>query len=148
MTGFGAVNVDLNPGGILAAIFDGIDKLTTTDEEKQKLKNAAADSAMRGDLEAWGIQAGLLKGQMEVNKAEAQSGNVWASGWRPAAGWVCAAALFFQFVLAPVGVWVSDVIGHPLPAPPRLDDMLWEMLFGMLGLGTLRTVEKLWGIAR
>mgnify|MGYP001580032820 CR=1 FL=1 len=145
--GFGAVNVDLNPGGILKAIFDGIDALTTSDEEKQSLKNEALDKARQGDLQAWGIQAGLLTAQMAVNKAEAESGNIWASGWRPSIGWTCSAALFFQFVLAPIGMWAAANLGHPLPDPPRLDDMLWELMFGMLGIGVLRTVEKLKGVA-
>lgn len=145
--GFGAVNVDLNPGGILKAIFDGIDALTTSDEEKQTLKNEALKQSQDGDLKAWGIQAGLLTAQMAVNKSEAESGNPWASGWRPSIGWTCSAALFFQFVLTPVGLWVANIAGHPLPDPPRLDDMLWELMFGMLGIGALRTVEKMRGVA-
>lgn len=145
--GFGAVNVDLNPGGILKAIFDGIDALTTTDEEKQTLKNEALERSRQGDLQAWGIQAGLLTAQMGVNKAEAESGNAWAAGWRPAIGWTCASALFFQFVASPVGLWVSQILGHPLPPPPTLDAMLWELMFGMLGIGVLRTFEKVRGVA-
>lgn len=145
--GIGAVNVDVNPGGILKAIFDGIDGLITSDEEKQKLKNEALQQAREGDLRAWGLQVGLLTAQIAVNKAEAESGNPWASGWRPSIGWTCSAALFFQFVLTPVGMWVSDIYGHPLPSPPTLDSMLWELMFGMLGIGALRTVEKLRGVS-
>lgn len=145
--GFGAVNVDLNPGGILKAIFDGIDALTTSDEEKQQLKNTALEQARQGDLQAWGIQAGLLTAQMGVNKAEAESGNSWVAGWRPAIGWTCASALFFQFFLSPVGQWAGSLLGYPIPAPPTLDNMLWELMFGMLGIGVLRTVEKVRGVA-
>lgn len=143
--GFGAVNVDLNPGGILKAIFDGIDALTTSDEEKMTLKNQALEQSRQGDLQAWGIQAGLLSAQIEVNKAEATSRNVFTSGWRPSIGWTCAAALFYQFVLSPVGVWTASILGHPLPPPPTLDAMLWELLFGMLGIGALRSFDKLKG---
>lgn len=143
--GFGAINVDLNPGGILKAIFDGIDSLTTSDEEKLTLKNDALEKSRQGDLQAWGIQAGLLQAQIEVNKVEAGSTSPWASGWRPGVGWTCAAALFFQYVLFPVGMWAAASMGHPLPDPPNLDNSLWELMFGMLGFGALRSFDKLKG---
>ena len=147
MTGIGAVNVDLNPGGILDAIFTGIDALVTTDAEKMQLKNAASQAAIDGRLKEWAINAGLMQGQIDLNKAEAGSGNPWAAGWRPAIGWVCAMALLYQYLLSPLVMWAAELLGHPLPAPPTLDDMLWQLLFGMLGLGLLRTAEKIRGVA-
>lgn len=146
--GFGAVNVDLNPGGILKAIFDGIDALTTSDEEKMALKNEALKQSQQGDLQAWGIQAGLLQAQIAVNQAEAGSGNFFAAGWRPSIGWTCSIALLFQFVVSPIGQWVFALLGHPVPAPPNLDDMLWELMFGMLGIGALRSYDKLKGTSK
>lgn len=144
----GIVNVDVNPGGILKAIFDGIDALFTSDEEKQQLRNDAIKAAQENRLKEWAIQAGLLTAQIEVNKTEAASGNPWVAGWRPSIGWTCSAALFFQFVLSPIGMWAANIMGHPLPAPPKLDDMLWELMLGMLGIGALRTVEKVRGVAK
>ena len=144
----GVVNIDVNPGGILKAIFDGIDGLITSDEEKQQLRNDAIKAAQESRLQEWAIAAGLLTAQIEVNKVEAASGSFFAGGWRPAAGWVCSAALFYQFVLSPIGVWVAEIAGHPIPPPPSLDHMLWELLFGMLGIGTLRSIDKRLGTAR
>lgn len=80
--------------------------------------------------------------QMEVNKAEAQSDGTFKGGWRPACGWVCAGALCYQYLLVPLAMWISFVVGHPLPKPPTLDGMLWELLFGMLGMGALRSFDK------
>jgi len=63
------------------------------------------------------------------------------SGWRPFIGWVCGAGLAWQFVLQPI-------LGYALPmfgiTPPQivLDAYLWELLTAMLGLGSLRTFEK------
>lgn len=88
------------------------------------------------------------KGQMEVNKAEANSGSVFIGGWRPAIGWTCAFALAFQYVVTPVALWVGDLAGHPLPKPPVLDAVLWELMFGLLGMSGLRTYEKLKGVAK
>lgn len=86
--------------------------------------------------------------QMEVNKAEAQSGSLFVGGWRPSIGWVCSIALFYQFVFSPLAVWVGFLVGHPIPKPPALDENLWQLLTGMLGMGALRTFEKLRGVAK
>jgi len=85
--------------------------------------------------------------QIEVNKSEAETGSLFIGGWRPFIGWVCGLALFYQYLLSPVGVWFSYAIGHPLPSPPTLDDQLWQLMMGMLGMGALRTFEKLKGVA-
>lgn len=103
-----------------------------SDEEKQKLAAALA----------------IVQGQIQTNQAEAASPNVFTSGWRPFVGWVCGAALAYQYVLRPLVAWAFAIAGHPLPEMPGLDDTLWELLFGMLGLGSLRTVEKIKGAAR
>ncbi|WP_341702629.1 3TM-type holin [Ferrovibrio sp.] len=86
--------------------------------------------------------------QTEVNKAEASSGNWFAAGWRPMIGWSCAVALAFQYVLSPLLMWVAELTGHPLPAPPKLDDVLWELMFGMLGMAGLRSIEKVKGLVK
>ena len=85
--------------------------------------------------------------QLEVNKAEAQSGSLFKGGWRPAVGWTCALALFYQFIGVPVAMWGFYAAGIPIPAPPKLDGVLMELLFAMLGIGGLRTIEKLKGKA-
>ena len=43
--------------------------------------------------------------QVEVNKAEAASGSVFVGGWRPFIGWVCGAALAYQFIVSPLALW-------------------------------------------
>lgn len=144
----GVINVDVNPGGILKAIFDGIDALITSDEEKEQLRNDAIKAAQESRLKEWGIQAGLLTAQIEVNKVDAANNSLFVAGWRPSIGWTCSAALFYQFVLSPIGLWAAAIAGHPLPTPPSLDGMLWELLFGMLGIAGLRSIDKKLGTAR
>jgi hypothetical protein len=85
--------------------------------------------------------------QIEVNKAEAATGSVFIGGWRPFIGWCCGAALAFQYLVVPVGLWIGFLVGHPIPKPPTLDDHLWELMVGMLGMGGLRSWEKLKGVA-
>jgi len=103
---------------------------------------AKAEAELRSDLFA------ADKAQMEVNKAEASSGSLFIGGWRPAIGWACASALWFQYIAVPLVLWVAEVFGHSLPKPPVLDKVLWELMFGMLGMGGLRTFEKIKGVAK
>ena len=79
--------------------------------------------------------------QSAVDKAEATSTSLFVAGWRPAIGWVCAAAFGFQFLLRPLVQWGSIAYGHPLTLP-GLDDSLTQLTYGMLGMGALRTIEK------
>jgi len=87
----------------------------------------------------------VVQGQLDANKAEAASPNAFTSGWRPGIGWVCAAALAMQYIARPLLQWAGAVAGHPLPDLPGIDDNLWQLMVGMLGLGGLRSLEKLKG---
>jgi hypothetical protein len=133
---FGAILGALGP--VLNTL---VDRLIPDEAEKAKAK---AEMEMKL-LEM--ANAGNL-GQMEVNKAEAASQSLLTSGWRPFIGWVCGCALAFQFVVAPIGVWGATVLGHPVAPPPVLDNGLWELMFGMLGLAGFRTFEKSRGILK
>src|SRR5574337_1132170 len=84
----------------------------------------------------------IVQGQLDANKAEAASPSAFTSGWRPGIGWVCAAALFFQYIGCPLLQWWGIVAGHQYPELPGIDDNLWQLMLGMLGLGGLRTYER------
>jgi Holin of 3TMs, for gene-transfer release len=74
--------------------------------------------------------------QTAVNEEEAKSNSFFTRGWRPMCGWVCTFALVFNYMCAPI-------IKIFYPAFPSLDlGELITLLFGMLGLGTLRTIDK------
>lgn len=82
----------------------------------------------------------LIELQTEINKMEAQHRTVFVAGWRPAIGWVCAFALAYNFVIRDLLVWYMG----PETAPPALQmEHLMTVLLGMLGLGGMRTFEKL-----
>lgn len=106
------------------------------DKAKLEMQAKILDAAQQGAL-----------AQIEVNKAEANSGSSFRGGWRPYIGWVCGAALTYQFLVRPILPWVVNLFGANVPPMPGLDDMLWELVFAMLGLGTLRTYEKRQGVA-
>lgn len=108
-------------------------------DPKQKLE---AQQQLIQSLQVWDAQ------QTEVNKVEAANASVFVSGWRPAIGWCCAIALFYTYLLSPLATWGFGAAQIDVPEFPKLDDNLWELMFGMLGMGGLRTFEKIKGVAR
>lgn len=95
-------------------------------------------------------QATLDKAQIDVNAVEAANPNLFVSGARPYLMWVCGAAFSWEYVIQPLFTYFYIIIsGHPAPEFPQLDTgALTTLLFGLLGLGTMRTVEKIQGVAR
>lgn len=82
----------------------------------------------------------LIELQGEINKIEAQHRTIFVAGWRPFIGWVCGFALAYNFVLRDLLVWYFG----EATAPPALQmEHLITVLIGMLGLGGMRTFEKL-----
>lgn len=116
---------------------------------------AAADAklkvlelAQQGELAVLNADLQMAVGQLEINKAEAASPDWFRAGWRPLIGYICAAALGWNYVVKPLAVW-SCAIWFPEVVVPTLalDENLWQLMFGMLGLGGLRTFEKLKGVS-
>ena len=89
-----------------------------------------------------------MAGQLEINKVEAASTSVFVSGWRPFIGWVCGAACAWNWIGLKIVLFAAAYFNHPLNlAPADLSEMT-PVLMGMLGIGGLRTIEKLNGVAR
>lgn len=85
--------------------------------------------------------------QMEVNAKEAAHPSIWTSGWRPFVGWCCGLGFLWATIGHPVAAWFAATRGWP--TPPAIDtDVLLYVLGGMLGLGGLRTVEKVKGASK
>ena len=89
----------------------------------------------------------VMTAQTEINKEEAKNASLFVSGWRPAIGWVCAFALAYQYLIRPLGSVIGSLLGVTVPSLPGLDDNLWQLMMGMLGMGGLRTYEKISGVA-
>jgi len=88
-----------------------------------------------------------LAGQMDINKLEATNPSIFVSGWRPAIGWICGAGFAVQFVVGPLAEWGSALYGHPVKFPQMDTGTMMPLLLGMLGLGGMRTAEKIQGVA-
>lgn len=122
----------------IEAIGNVFDKLFTSDEEKAQA---------RAVLDKIAQQPHIL--QAEINKIEAQHRSIFVAGWRPFIGWVCGSALAYSFILRDLIAWVMS-ISHPGMAPPPELAMehLVSILLALLGLGGMRTFEKLKGRAK
>ena len=96
------------------------------------------------------LQAALVmvQGQLAINQAEAGSSSVFVAGWRPFVGWVCGCACAWNWIGLPMTKAALLLAGVTLNVSPAdLSEML-PVLFGMLGLGALRTYEKTQRVAR
>ena len=114
-----------------------LDKVIEDKDQKAALAHEIATMSDQHAQEA-------LMGQLEINKAEASSGSLFKGGCRPFIGWVCCFAFAYHFVLQPLIVFGVTAAGVDMPALPEFDmGSLLTVMIGMLGLGGLRSVEKL-----
>ncbi len=131
----------LGGGGLtsaVGAVGNVLDQLFTSDEEKLDKTEAMARLAQ---------QPGIA--QIEINKIEASHRSVFVAGWRPFIGWVCGLALLYNFIVRDLLAWVMVNTGAAAALPPALQmEHLLTVLMGLLGLGGLRTIEKIAGRAR
>lgn len=92
------------------------------------------------------IQAQQTTAQTDTNKVEAASSSIFVAGWRPMVGWVCGLAFGVQYVFGPLGTWIASLLGHPVIFPTMDFGTIFPILLGMLGLGGMRSYEKVNGI--
>lgn len=85
--------------------------------------------------------------QLEINAREAAHPSVFVAGWRPFFGWAGGAGFVYATMGQPLLAWVAAIKGWPLP--PSLNiDLLWTVVTGLLGIGGLRSIEKIKGAAK
>lgn len=124
-----------------------LDRLFPDPQAAADAKLKVMEMAQRGDLAQLEADVKLAAGQLAVNQAEAASSSLFVSGWRPAVGWCCAAAFGFKFIGGPLLVLVAQYFGHTVTLPEFDYSEMSTILLGMLGLGGLRTVEKIKNVA-
>lgn len=109
-------------------------------------KTQQEKDALAFQMQAAVIQSDLVKGQLSVNQAEAGNASVFVAGWRPFVGWVCGCAFAWAFVVGPLVSYLATLAGATVSLPALDLSQLSPVLMGMLGLGAMRTVEKVNGI--
>jgi|TARA_R100001530_G_scaffold113906_1_gene80870 hypothetical protein len=127
---------------LIGPVSDLLGKFIEDKDQKNKLAFELATMADNHAQE-------LAKGQLEINKAEAASGSVFKGGWRPAIGWVCAMSLAWTYFAQPFISFAVGAFGVTLPPLPQLDmGALMPLMLGMLGLGSMRSYEKMKGLTK
>ena len=121
-------------GSLIGPATQLLDKVIEDKDQKNALAHEIATMAERHAQE-------LAKGQLEVNKVEAAHHSIFVSGWRPCIGWVCALGLLYNTILSNIlSIWVEV---------PEIDTtLLVPVMMGMLGLGAMRSYEKVQGVSR
>lgn len=121
-------------GSLIAPVSGLLDKFIEDKDQKSALAHEIATLAQKQAHES-------ALAQLEVNKVEAAHKSLFVSGWRPAVGWSCCFALVYSTILAPIlGIWFT--------VPPVDSSLLTTVLMGMLGLGAMRSAEKVKGVQR
>lgn len=130
---------------LIPAVTTVLDKILPDPQQAADAKIKVLELAQRGELAALDADMRLAMGQLEVNKVEAGT-DLFRGGWRPAVGWVCVFGLAYQFIGQPLLPWVVALFGVTVPPLPAIDnETLMVLLTGMLGLGGLRTFERVKG---
>jgi Holin of 3TMs, for gene-transfer release len=123
-----------------------IDRLIPDPAAKAAAQLQLVALQQQGELKELDAQMQMALAQSATNTAEAASPNLFTSGWRPGAGWCCVFGLGYQFIAQPLLSWGSA--NWHFVSPPAIDlGTLITLLMGMLGLGTLRSVDKKNGVA-
>jgi Holin of 3TMs, for gene-transfer release len=89
----------------------------------------------------------LTQGQLAINQVEAASPSLYVAGWRPFIGWTCGLACAWNWIGLSIAAVVLELFGRELELQPLDLSQMWPVLIGMLGIGALRTVEKVKGVA-
>ena len=128
---------------LIPLIGDVLDKVLPDAQASANAKMELMRIAQAGELAQLNADTSLALGQIETNKAEAQSGKAGAL-WRPGAGWVCVAGMGYTFLAQPLLAWLSAIQGWPVPPIINTDTLLF-LVTGMLGLGGYRSIERIKG---
>ncbi|MDR2820946.1 MAG: holin family protein [Desulfovibrio sp.] len=134
--------------GVFGLFSTVIDKIFPDKAEADKAKLALLELEQKGELAVLDALKSQDAGQAEINRVEAASTNWFVSGWRPAFGWIGAAAFAWLFLGKPVVEMYCAIRGMEVKLPAIDADGLLYMVFGILGISGSRTFEKMKGCTR
>ena len=128
---------------LLGPIFDIgrtlIDRWLPDPDKKREAEMELVRMAADGDLRR-------VIAQLEINAREASHPSIFVAGGRPLFMWIAGFAFAYSTIVQPVLTWVARIKGWPDP-PDVNTDLLWVVVTGLLGIGGLRSIEKVKGKA-
>lgn len=130
----------------IGSIFDFggklIDKFWPNKADADRAKLELLKMQQDGEFRELEAVLEVAKQQTAVNTAEANSGSNYRGGWRPFIGWVCGMGLAYSVLIRPLTIGIVKLWHPEFELPAAGGEELFTLLFGMLGLGGLRTFEK------
>lgn len=134
---------------LIPAISGLLDKIIPDPEMREKAQIELLKSERTSDIEELRLALSADQMQADINKVEAENKNIFISGWRPFIGWVCGVAFAYHFVLQPILAFIIANANNGKVELPSFDmQALSTVLMGMLGLGGLRTLEKIKNVTK
>jgi len=122
-----------------------LERIFPNPADRLNAQTKLAEMQQNGELAQLAAETDLAKGQQAINLEEAKSGNLFVAGWGPFIGWTCGVAFSYHFILQPLMAFGMAAFGHTVALPVFAMGELSTVLMGMLGLGGLRTFEKVKG---
>ena len=125
---------------IIGAVSTVLDRVIPDVNARAQAKEELSKAVLQDDFQ-------LALAQIQTNQTEAQSDNIFKSGWRPSIGWICGIAFSLHFVIFPILNWFLILFHQTAITIPFDMNTLMTVLGGLLGIGGLRTIEKIKGVA-
>lgn len=111
-----------------------INRLFPDPQKKAEAELELLKLTQSGDLQ-------VVLAQLQINAKEAEHESLFVAGWRPFVGWTSGLGLFYATIVHNMLEWYAEYA--KIPAPPAVDtDTLLYVLGALLGIGGLRTLEK------
>lgn len=125
-------------GDVIREVGETVRELIPDADKRMEIEVRLAEIASQADER----ETQLLLGQIEVNKADASSGNLFQAGWRPFIGWTCGSALAYTWIVAPIAQAIFHLTALPIIDPSQI----YPIVLAMLGIGGMRSFEKFHGV--
>ena len=119
---------------LISPVSNLLERFIPDADTKQKLAHEIATLSDRHAQE-------LAVAQIKLNTAEAK-GNWFQSSWRPLCGYVCVLGFGVNFLISPLAA------GFGINIPQADTSVMMPVLMGLLGLGGLRSAERIKGVGK
>lgn len=131
----------MNPLDIIAIGAKLLDKIIPDKDAREKAQFELIKASQDQDFQ-------LNLGQLKINEVEAANPSLFVSGWRPFVGWTCATSFALHFVIFPILNFFLVLNSYKEVVLSFDMTTLMTVLGGLLGIGGLRTYEKIKGVAK
>jgi hypothetical protein len=133
---------------IIGGVVQVVNKFIPDPQAQAQMQLELAKLKQADDFKQIDAALQTAQNQTEINKEEAKSSSLFVAGWRPACGWVCAVAFGYHYVVQPSVAFGLSAFGIHVVLPQFNMDTLMTLLAGMLGLGGMRSFDKVKGTSR